>query len=106
MDFKSLKKDQLSKVIDEANEIVKTVDPIKNKAKNSPYSLLMYEQLLLDKKGHEFLRKLQKIASLVEQDQSLMLMSVQGPYKESTNVISWMMSAQPWFEDLEKYMRC
>ena len=103
MDYKSFKKDQLSKIIAEANEIVKTVDPIKKKViKNS---LFMPEKVFLISKGNDFLWRLQRIAALVEQDQSLMLMSVQGPYNESTNVISWMMSASHWFDDLEKYMK-
>ena len=47
---------------------------------------------------------MQTISAFVEKDQSLMIEEIQGPYGESTNVISWMMSMQPWFDDMEKYM--
>lgn len=108
--YRPIYKRHLIETINQTNLLIRRVDFLKNRCSKSPQSLSFKERERererdeLKECGRNTLANMQTISAFVEKDQSLMIEEIQGPYGESTNVISWMMSVQPWFDDMEKYM--
>ena len=98
-------KEQLVSTINQTNGIIERANEIRNSAYNSPLNVSYSNKNLLKSYVPQILYNLQRISTIIDRDQSLMMENISGPYGQSTNVISWMTWIQQWFDRYESFIK-
>lgn len=98
------RKEELSFVINEANNQVRRIQQIMRQANNNPSNLSYSAKSEIKELAKKFLLNMNNVSTIIEPNQSLMMEMVPG-FEGSIPAFTWMMWAMQWFDSFERSMK-
>lgn len=97
-------KEQLSFVVNNANDQVRRIQTLMKNVGNNPAALSISDKYEIKELFQKFLLNANSISNIIEKDQSLMLSQVPG-FEGPIPAIAWMGWSMQWIESFERTMK-